>query len=88
MEHSELIEILDAADMVLVGMGEDFEGKEALEQNEDYLKVCGEIADAGMEWIMPYVNRYFSEKNEKLQMALQALKNFWIKGIILWFQSA
>ncbi len=74
MEHSELIEILDAADMVLVGMGEDFEGKEALEQNEDYLKVCGEIADAGMEWIMPYVNRYFSEKNEKLQMALLALK--------------
>lgn len=74
MERSELIEILDAADMVLVGMGEDFEGKEALEQNEDYLRICGEVAAAGMEWVMPYVNRYFSEKNEKLQTAMQELK--------------
>lgn len=73
MKRSELVEMLDAADMVLVGIGEDFEEKDALLQKEGYLKACEGIAAAGVEWVMPYVNRYFLEDNHKVRTALQAL---------------
>lgn len=73
MERSELVEMLDAADMVLVGVGEDFEEKDALLQEESYRRVCDSVAAAGVEWAMPYVNRFFLEKNEKLKAALHAL---------------
>lgn len=73
MERAKLVEMLDAADKVLVGIGEDFEGKEDLAGEESYQQVCHDIAAAGMEWVMPYVNRVFQEKNEKLKTALQNL---------------
>lgn len=73
MERSELVEMLDAADMILVGVGEDFEEKAALLQEESYRRVCDSVAAAGVEWVMPYVNRFFLEKNEKLKTALHAL---------------
>lgn len=73
MERSELVEMLDAADMILVGVVEDFEEKDVLLQEESYRKVCADIAAVGMEWVMPYVNRFFLEKNEKLKTALHTL---------------
>lgn len=73
MKRSELVEMLDAADMILVGIGEDFEEKDALLQKESYLKTCDGIAAAGMEWVMPYVNRFFLEDNHRVKTALQAL---------------
>lgn len=73
MERSELVEMLDVADMVLVGVGEDFEEKDSLLLEESYRKVCDGVAAAGVEWVMPYVNRFFLEKNEKLKTALHAL---------------
>lgn len=73
MEWSELVEMLDAADMVLVGVGEDFEEKEALLQKAGYAEACNSIATAGVEWVMPYVNRFFLEGDIRLQTALQAL---------------
>ncbi len=73
MERSELVEMLDAAEMILVGVGEDFEEKDALLQEENYCKACADIAAAGVEWVMPYVNRFFLEKNQKLKTALHTL---------------
>lgn len=89
MEYREVAAMLHDAEMVLVGVGEDFEGKEDLMREEAYPETCRAIADAGMEWVMPYVNRFFLEKNEKLKTAWRALgrllekKNYFVVSVCM-----
>lgn len=73
MDIIELKKHLEEADMVLVGIGEDFEEKRYLQQNDRYCDCCGQIAQTGAEWVMPYVNRLFLKDNHKLQVAYQTL---------------
>ena len=73
VDNAELKKRLEEADMVLVGIGEDFEEKRYLQQNKKYCDCCGQIAQARAEWVMPYVNRLFLKDNDQLQKAYQAL---------------
>lgn len=67
------------SDMFLIGIGEDFEEQGYLMENPDYASVCQKVAKAGMQWVIPYVNRVFLEENEKLCKAYQALQDI-LKG--------
>ncbi|MBQ9136742.1 MAG: hypothetical protein IJX66_11705 [Lachnospiraceae bacterium] len=84
MDSIELKKRLEEADMVLVGIGEDFEEKRYLQQDDRYCEACGQIAQAEAEWVMPYVNRLFLKDNNKLRTAYQTLagllegKNYFI----------
>ena len=74
MNLEELKQILDDADMVLVGIGEDFEQKQFLQTNEEYCTICSKIASSHMEWAMPYVNRKFLKENTRLAQAYKTLE--------------
>ena len=67
-------QIIENADMVLVGIGEDFEQKQFLQANEKYCSLCDRIAASHLEWAMPYVNRAFLKENTKLLEAYKALE--------------
>ena len=69
----ELKKILEEADMILVGIGEDFEEKRYLQERKEYCDCCGKIAQAHVEWVMPYVNRLFLKEDDKLRSAYQEL---------------
>lgn len=74
MNLEELKQILEDADMVLVGIGEDFEQKQFLQANEEYCSICGKIAESHTEWAMPYVNRRFLKENKRLKRAYKTLE--------------
>lgn len=74
MNFVEFKEALDAADMILVGIGEDFEHKRFLQTSEEYCEVCTKIATAHTEWMMPYVNHKFLEKDTGLKQAYKNLE--------------
>lgn len=71
----QLIEQLNDADLVLVGIGEDFEEADYLKEVTAYQEVCDRVARDGAQWVMPYVNRYFLKNNVKLQKAFKELEN-------------
>lgn len=79
--------MLEEADMVLVGIGEDFEETDYLKKQPGYLKICEQIAAAGVQWVMPYVNHIFLEKRERLAEAYQTIgrmladKNYFVVSV-------
>lgn len=79
--------MLGEADMVLVGIGEDFEEGTYLNRQPAYQKICEQIADAKAQWVMPYVNHIFLEQDEKLERAYRNLagmlqdKNYYIISV-------
>lgn len=62
-------EILKEADLVLVGIGEEFSGTDELRLNKAYEKMCREAAESDAQWMVPYINRKFLLENEKFKKA-------------------
>ena len=58
----DLMEKLDQCDMVLVGLGEEFDGKARLRQIPEYVKGCGILEKEGLKWLIPFWNELCSEK--------------------------
>lgn len=73
MRYHELEEILKEADMLLVGIGEEFSRSEELQSNEAYGEMCRKAAEAGAQWAVPYLNRRFLQGDEKLKNAYRKL---------------
>ncbi len=77
------------ADMVLVGIGEEFECQEFLQGNSKYMALCEKIAAEGAQWMMSYVNAFFLRENEKVRKALQNVrellseKNFFLISVAM-----
>ncbi len=85
MKNEEILEKLRQADMVLVGLGEDFDGIEILGQDEGYLLGCQKLRDAGLHWLLPAWNEFCLKKTgdrsldrafEKLADILQGKNHF------------
>lgn len=66
---------IEEADLVLIGIGEEFEQQGFLNKNVDYEKVCSELTNLGMVDLLPYVNMFFMKDKE--QETLGALKNLY-----------
>lgn len=64
---------IEEADLVLIGIGDEFECLSYLNQDESYQKACDEIRTQHLEEMMPYVNVHFLK--EKKQQVLKALEN-------------
>lgn len=63
MGNEEILEKLRQADMVLAGLGEDFDESPLLRQDERYLSCCGELKKAGLRWLMPAWNEFCMERS-------------------------
>lgn len=72
--YEQIKEAVADADMVLVGIGEEFECQDYLQKNPQYVALCEKIAAVGAQWMMPYVNAYFLQENDRVRKALQNVK--------------
>ena len=69
-------EIIQDSDMVLVGIGEEFEGVRYLKQIPEYVQKIDEAENSGKDWMIPALNRYFTEKElKKEQSAFPQIPN-------------
>lgn len=89
-ENLEKIErVIAEADMILVGIGEEFFCQEYLQEIPQYKKLCYKIAATGTQWMMPYVNDFFLQGNAKVRKALQNVKallegkNFFVISVLM-----
>ena len=58
-------EIIQDSDMVLVGIGEEFEGVRQLKQIPEYVRLIEEAEATGKDWMIPAINRYFADREIK-----------------------
>lgn len=73
----EVQKFIEESELVLVGIGEEFERKLLLEKEPEYLEVCDYIRQAGKEWAIPYVNTYWLRMRlqDKVVAALRNLQS-------------
>ena len=64
---------IEDADMVLVAVGDEFDGEELLSSNLDYAKHCETLSKNHLEWVVPYLNQYYLSKTDILKNALNGL---------------
>lgn len=68
-------DIIREADLVLVGIGEEFEGMKYLKEIPEYCELRQQAEEKGLEWMIPALNRYFIEQKPVLKQVLTNLVN-------------
>lgn len=62
MDGKAILEQLNRADMVLVGLGEVFDGTGCLKQSERYVHGCKLLKETGLDWLLPGWKEYCLEQ--------------------------
>lgn len=75
MDRTDLREKLNQCDMVLVGLGEEFDDRERLGQDPQYAGICHRLKEEGVPWLIPAWNELCSHRlgEEPLNQALERL---------------
>lgn len=69
----EIKEKIAEADLVLIGIGEEFEQQAFLKKNEKYQEVCEVLSEKGMTDLLPYINVLCLK--EKAEESVTAMRN-------------
>lgn len=85
----DLTEKLNQCDMVLVGLGEEFDERGRLRQVPEYIKGCEILEKEGLRWLIPFWNEICSERlgESPLEQALGRLtsllenKNYFVVSV-------
>ena len=62
MENINVSEQIAQSDMILVGIGEEFDGRGKLRTGGEYIKGCESLKSAGLHWLVPAWNEFCAEK--------------------------
>lgn len=84
-------DMIQSADFILIGVGEEFDGERYLKQMPQYQEARMQLETTGQDWLIPSLNRYFTDKMDedtcKIKHALSNLaalvndKNYFIVSI-------
>lgn len=76
MDREKFLEEIKTAEMVLVGLGEDFDGTEQLFRREDYRIGKELLKEAGFQWLLPAWTHYCASRLDdgKRRAALEKLR--------------
>ena len=68
---------IEQSEMVLVGLGEDFDGMTTLRRRADYVRGCERLKAEGVSWLIPAWNEYCLEQSGEhaVEEALDKLDN-------------
>lgn len=70
-----LEEKIKDAQMILIGIGEEFEGRKTFQEDIRYIQIEEELKNnERYMWMLPYIQRVFLNKNNKEEAALRKLK--------------
>lgn len=56
MEFEKVLQLIQEADMILIGLGEEFDEKKALKQDASYNECRSKLENSDKEWLMPALN--------------------------------
>lgn len=82
--------LVGESEMVLIGIGEEFERKKILERDGEYLRMIREAQEADAIWAIPYINTFLlSRMQDRVVSALEGLhrlvdgKNYFIVSVCM-----
>uniref|UniRef100_UPI0040566BD2 hypothetical protein n=1 Tax=Acetatifactor sp. TaxID=1872090 RepID=UPI0040566BD2 len=84
---NDFLEAIRDADMVLVGLGEEFNQLKLLKEIPEYIIAKEQLDATGKEWLIPALNTYFSGRQDKLYQVLGkfaevlAEKNYFVVSV-------
>lgn len=89
MEKSDIMEVIRQADLVLVGLGKEFDGERELSRNEEHAKGTEMLKREGLHWLIPGWNDACLGKGEDcaVEKALEKLvcllqdKNYFVVSV-------
>lgn len=72
-----VLQRIEEADMVLVGIGEEFDCTKLLKQNDEYKEKCQLLEAEERRWLLPLLNQQYTsdETQENIKKALEKLAN-------------
>lgn len=74
MRTEEIRSDIENADLVLVGLGEEFQDEKRLRKSEEYERGCEFLKEAGSQWLLPAWGEYCSGRLEdQIEAALRKL---------------
>ncbi len=62
MENKNILEEIAQSDMILVGIGEEFDSAGKLRTSREYIKGCESLKEAGLHWLIAAWNEFCAEK--------------------------
>lgn len=68
MDNAGVVEQLNQAQMVLVGLGEEFDDRALLRQSSEYGRGCDILKSEGFSWLLPGWNEFCTEKLGKSRL--------------------
>lgn len=84
----DILKKIEEAEMVLVGLGEDFDNKKFLSSLPNYVSGCEALKEAECTWLIPAWGEFCAEKNDnRVQPALEKLaallkdKNYFVVSV-------
>lgn len=89
MEDKNVLEMMEQSDMILVGLGEDFDNLEELRKSERYVNGCNILKEAKLQWLIPAWNEFCAEgsKGDAVKSTLEKLaallgdKNYFVVSV-------
>ncbi|MBD5461087.1 MAG: hypothetical protein HDR26_09140 [Lachnospiraceae bacterium] len=76
----DVVKLVRESEMVLIGIGEEFERKKILEHDREYCRIIEVVRGEGVMWAIPYINTLFlSRMQDEIVTALEHLRQM-IKG--------
>jgi len=86
-ENNEFFRQLKDADMVLIGIGEEFNRVKKLRENQEYNNCRAEIENSTQEWMIPALNMQYETEKEDIANVLQGFadliseKNYFVVSV-------
>lgn len=86
-ENSLFLQQLEEAEMVLIGIGEEFNGVKKLRENAGYNLCREKVEDTPQAWLIPALNHLFAQDKEELAGVLQRFadlivdKNYFVVSV-------
>lgn len=87
----EILQKIEEAEYVLVGLGQEFDMENLLEANPEYGKVREQLQKNNALWLLPYVEEQLREQQlpkieEEIRQGLNNLASVLEKRVILWYR--
>lgn len=87
MEFEKVLQLIQEADMILIGLGEEFDEKKVLKQDTAYNACKNKLENSDKEWLLPALNMLFRENKGDVEEVLGrfaeliAEKNYFVVSV-------
>lgn len=87
MEFEKVLQLIQEADMILIGLGEEFDQKKMLKRDENYIACKNKLENSNKEWMLPALSMFCREEKDDVGEVLDRFadliseKNYFVVSV-------